>query len=93
MIGVEQTKISTQIMGELKDNKIISSNANNTNAKMVYIEPGKISNFDKGYYYIKDEDDRRNIKYFDYSAMIFNMFFNIYFLFSSNKFSFSSITL
>ena len=35
---------------------------------MVYIEPGKISNFDKGYYYIKDEDDRRNIKYFDYSA-------------------------
>ena len=64
----EKTKIGNQIMGELKDNKIISSNANNTNAKMVYIEPGKISNFDKGYYYIKDEENRRNIKYFDYSA-------------------------
>ncbi len=64
----EKTIIGNPIMEELKDNKIISSNANNTNAKMVYIEPGKISNFDKGYYYIKDEDDRRNIKYFDYSA-------------------------
>ncbi len=64
----EKTKIGNQIMGELKDNKIISSSPSNTNAKMVYIEPGKISNFDKGYYYIKDEENRRNIKYFDYSA-------------------------
>ena len=64
----EKTKIGNQVMGELKDNKIISSNTNNTNAKMVYIEPGKISNFDKGYYYIKDEDNSKNIKYFDYSA-------------------------
>lgn len=64
----EKTKIGNQIMEELNDNKIISSNTNNTNAKMVYIEPGKISNFDKGYYYIKDEDNSKNIKYFDYSA-------------------------
>lgn len=64
----EKTKIGNQIMGELNDNKITSSNANNTNAKMVYFEPGKISSFDKGYYYIKDEENRRNIKYFDYSA-------------------------
>lgn len=64
----EKTKIGNQIMGELKDNKIISSKANNTNAKMVYIEPGKISDFDKGYYYINEGDNGRNIKYFDYSA-------------------------
>lgn len=64
-----KSKISKQILGELKDNKIISSNNENiANAKMVYIEPGKISNFDKGYYYISDGDDRNNIKYFDYSA-------------------------
>ena len=64
----EETKIGNQIMGELKDNKIIYSNTNNTNAKMVYVELGKISNFDKGYYYIKDDDNKKNIKYFDYSA-------------------------
>lgn len=64
----EKSKIGNQILGELKDNKIISSNANNTNSKMVYIQPGKISNFDKGYYYINEGDNGRNIKYFDYSA-------------------------
>lgn len=35
---------------------------------MVYIEPGKKSNFDKGHYYINYENNRNNIKYFDYSA-------------------------
>lgn len=63
-----KSKIESGILGNQKDNPKVSSNTNNKNAKMVYIEPGKISNFDKGYYYIKDGENRKNIKYFDYSA-------------------------
>ena len=39
-----------------------------TCALPIYIEPGQISNFDKGYYYINNGDNGNNIKYFDYSA-------------------------
>ncbi len=59
------TKIDDRKLGSLKDNQSVYSNINDKAEKMVYIEPGKISNFDKGYYYINDEN---NIKYFDYSA-------------------------
>ena len=51
-----------------KDNSKVSSNTNNKNEKMVHIEPGKMSNFDKGYYYINNGDNGNNIKFFDYSA-------------------------
>lgn len=53
-------------LGRLKDNQNVYSNTNNQSEKMVYIEPGRISNFDKGYYYI--DNNRNNIKYFDYST-------------------------
>ena len=61
-------KIEDGNLESLKDNSKVSSNTNNKNEKMVYIEPGQISNFDKGYYYINNEDNGNNIKYFDYSA-------------------------
>lgn len=63
-----KSKIEGGILGNQKDNPKLSSNTNNKNEKMVYIEPGKTSNFDKGYYYINEGDNGRNIKYFDYSA-------------------------
>lgn len=63
-----KSKIGDGNLESLKDNSKVSSNANNKNEKMVHIEPGKISNFDKGYYYINDGDNGNNIKYFDYSA-------------------------
>lgn len=58
-----KSEIGNEILGNLQNSQKVSKNE-----KMVYIEPGKISNFNKGYYYIKDGDNRRNIKYFDYSA-------------------------
>ena len=63
-----KSKIGDGNLESLKDNSKVSSNTNNKNEKMVHIEPGKISNFDKGYYYINDGDDGNNIKFFDYSA-------------------------
>ena len=64
----DKSQIGDGNLESLKDNSKVSSNTNNKNEKMVHIEPGKISNFDKGYYYINDGDDGNNIKYFDYSA-------------------------
>lgn len=64
----DKSKIGDGNLESLKDNSKVSSNTNNKNERMVHIEPGKISNFDKGYYYINDGDDGNNIKYFDYSA-------------------------
>ena len=58
-------KTDNKNLGSLKDNSKVSSNINKKSEKMVYIEPSKISDFDKGYYYINNED---NIKYFDYLA-------------------------
>lgn len=55
-------------LGRLQDNQNVHPDTNNKSEKMVYIEPGQISNFDKGYYYINDENNRNNIKYFDYST-------------------------
>lgn len=63
-----KSEIGNKILGDLKDNKKIVSNEKDNNQKLVFIGPGKVSNFDKGYYYIKDEDGKNNIKYFDYSA-------------------------
>ena len=63
-----KSQIGDGNLESLKDNSKVSSNTNNKNEKMVHIEPGKISNFDKGYYYINDGDDGNNIKFFDYSA-------------------------
>lgn len=69
LISIEnKSKIRDENLENLKDNENISSNTNNKNEKMVYIEPGKISNFDRGYYYISNEDNRNNIKYIDYST-------------------------
>ncbi len=64
----DKSQIGDGNLESLKDNSKVSSNTNNKNEKMVHIEPGKISNFDKGYYYINDGDDGNNIKFFDYSA-------------------------
>lgn len=64
----DKSQIGDGNLESLKDNSKVSSNTNNKNERMVHIEPGKISNFDKGYYYINDGDDGNNIKYFDYSA-------------------------
>lgn len=64
----DKSKIGDENLESLKGNSKVSSNTNNKNEKMVYIEPGQISNFDKGYYYIDNGDDGNNIKYFDYSA-------------------------
>ena len=64
----DKSKIGDGNLESLKDNSKVSSNTNNKNEKMVHIEPGKISDFDKGYYYINDGDNGNNIKYFDYSA-------------------------
>ena len=64
----DKSKIGDGNLESLKDNSKVSSNTNNKNEKMVHIEPGKMSNFDKGYYYINDGDDGNNIKFFDYSA-------------------------
>lgn len=61
-------KIEKLVLENQKDNSKTSSSTNNKNRELVYMEPGKISDFDKGYYYIKNEEDRKNIKYFDYSA-------------------------
>ena len=58
-------KTDNKNLGSLKDNSKVSSNTSKKSEKMVYIEPRKISDFDKGYYYINNED---NIKYFDYLA-------------------------
>ena len=63
-----KSKIGDGNLESSKDNSKVSSNINNKNEKMVHIEPGKISNFDKGYYYINNGDNGNNIKYFDYSA-------------------------
>ena len=63
-----KSKIGDGNLESSKDNSKVSSNINNENEKIVHIEPGKISNFDKGYYYINDGDNGNNIKYFDYSA-------------------------
>ncbi len=63
-----KSKIGDGNLESLKDNSKVSSNTNNKNEKIVYIEPGQISNFDRGYYYINDGDNENNIKYFDYSA-------------------------
>lgn len=64
----DKSQIGDGNLESLKDNSKVSSNTNNKNERMVHIEPGKISNFDKGYYYINDGDNGNNIKYFDYSA-------------------------
>lgn len=63
-----KSKIGNENLGNLKDNQKVSSSTNNKMEKLMYIEPGKVSNFDKGYYYIKEEDNKNNIKYFDYAA-------------------------
>lgn len=63
-----KSKIGDGNLESSKDNSKVLSNINNKNEKMVHIEPGKISNFDKGYYYINNGDNGNNIKYFDYSA-------------------------
>ena len=63
-----KSKIGDGNLESSKDNSKVFSNINNKNEKMVHIEPGKISNFDKGYYYINNGDNGNNIKYFDYSA-------------------------
>lgn len=63
-----KSKTDNENLGSLKNNQNVNSNTNNKSEKMVYIEPGKLSNFDKGYYYINGENNRKNIKYFDYSA-------------------------
>lgn len=63
-----KSKIGDGNLESSKDNSKVSSNINNKNEKIVHIEPGKISNFDKGYYYINNGDNENNIKYFDYSA-------------------------
>lgn len=64
----DKSQIGDGNLESLKDNSKVSSNTNNKNERMVHIEPGKISNFDKGYYYINNEDNGNNIKFFDYSA-------------------------
>ena len=63
-----KSKIGDGNLESSKDNSKVFSNINNKNEKMVHIEPGKIRNFDKGYYYINNGDNGNNIKYFDYSA-------------------------
>lgn len=63
-----KSKIQAGNLESLKNNENVCSSTNNKDEKMVYIESGKISNFDKGYYYINNENNRNNIKYFDYSA-------------------------
>lgn len=63
-----KSKIEDGNLESSKDNSKVSSNINDKNENVVHIEPGKISNFDKGYYYINNEDNGNNIKYFDYSA-------------------------
>ena len=63
-----ESEIEDGDLESLQDNQNVHSNTNNKGEKMVYIEPGKISNFDKGYYYINHENNRNNIKYFDYYA-------------------------
>lgn len=64
----DKSQIGDGNLESLKDNSKVSSNTNNKNEKMVHIEPGKKSNFDKGYYYINNGDNGNNIKFFDYSA-------------------------
>ena len=61
-------KIKGGKLGGLKDNEIVDSSTGDNNEKIVYVEPGKISDFDKGYYYIRNKNSLSNIKYFDYSA-------------------------
>lgn len=61
----DKSKIKGENLGTLKYNENKHSSTNNKNEEIVYMEPGKISDFDKGYYYINNDG---NIKYFDYSA-------------------------
>lgn len=60
-----KSKIETGNLEISKNTENVNPNTNNNNEKMLYIEHGKISDFDKGYYYINNTN---NIKYFDYSA-------------------------